>query len=113
RLSGSSVLRFSVRVDIAHEALIRGWPALQGWLNERREGEQTRRRLEDKAREWVRLGRANGGLLDEIELLEAERWLQSADAEAMGFDQALPDLAAQSRAAIEQAAQAQEAARQR
>src|SRR5262249_5160754 len=31
-------------VDISHEALIRGWPTLQGWLKERREGELTRRR---------------------------------------------------------------------
>ena len=46
----------SANVDIAHEALIGGWPALQGWLSERRESELTRRRLEDKAQEWARLG---------------------------------------------------------
>ena len=42
-------------VDISHEALIGGWPALQGWLNERRESELTRRRLEGKA---ARVGQA-------------------------------------------------------
>ena len=40
------------RVDIAHEALIAGWPRLQEWLNQRRTAEQTRRRLEAKAAEW-------------------------------------------------------------
>lgn len=33
------------RVDIAHEALIGGWPTLQEWLTERRKAEQTRRRV--------------------------------------------------------------------
>ena len=41
------------RVDIAHEALIAGWPRLQAWLGERQEAEQARRRLEGKAAEWV------------------------------------------------------------
>src|SRR5262249_19879658 len=82
--------RSSVKVDIAHEALIRGWPTLQGWLKERRDVEQTRRRLEGKAAEWVRLGRGDGGLLDEVELVEAERWLESPDASDMGSDETLP-----------------------
>src|SRR5688500_15287735 len=68
------------RVDIAHEALISGWPKLQEWLSERREAEQTRRRLEAKTEEWVRLGRGPGGLLDATELAEAERWLEAVDA---------------------------------
>jgi hypothetical protein len=37
------------KADIAHEALITGWPTLQDWLTERREAEQTRRQLEVKA----------------------------------------------------------------
>ncbi|QLQ06721.1 MAG: hypothetical protein HZY76_12170 [Anaerolineae bacterium] len=35
------------RIDIAHEALIAGWPRLQEWLNQRRAAEGTRRRLEE------------------------------------------------------------------
>ena len=58
-------------MDIAHEALIGGWPTLRGWVSERREAEQTRRRMEAKADEWVRLGRGDGGLLDAAELPEA------------------------------------------
>jgi len=105
--------RSSSVVDIAHESLIRGWPALQGWLSERRAAEQTRRRLEDKAAEWVRLGSGDGGLLDAVELAEAGRWLESPDAEEMGFDAALPALVVSSQAAIEQATYEKEEARQR
>jgi WD40 repeat protein len=91
------------KVDMAHEALIGGWPTLQRWLTERREAEQIRRRLEDKTTEWVRLGRSNGGLLDEVELLEAERWLASPDALELGYDAALITLVQESRRAIEDA----------
>ena len=100
------------RVDIAHEALIQGWPTLQGWLVERREAEQTRRRLEVKAREWLRLG-GKGGILEEVELLEAEQWLESPDAAEMGVSQALRGLVEASRAAIEEVERREEEAYQR
>ncbi|MDH7486283.1 MAG: SUMF1/EgtB/PvdO family nonheme iron enzyme [Anaerolineae bacterium] len=104
---------WSSLVDIAHEALITGWPTLQEWLSERREAEQTRRRLEAKAAEWLRLGRGTGGLLDEVELLEAERWLASPDAADLGTGETLPALVQASRAAIAAAEREKEAARQR
>jgi WD40 repeat protein len=91
------------RIDLAHEALIAGWPTLRGWLTERREAEQTRRRLDAKAAEWVRLGRGEGGLLDEVELAETERWLAGPDAAELGYDPALADLAAESRRALDRA----------
>jgi WD40 repeat protein len=103
----------SVLVDIAHEALIGGWPTLRAWLTERREAEQIRRRLEDHAAAWVRMGSERGGLLDEVELLESERWLQSPEAADLGYGAALPELVRSSRAAIEEAQRLQEAARQR
>ncbi|MBN1935172.1 MAG: TIR domain-containing protein [Anaerolineae bacterium] len=101
------------RVDVAHEALIAGWPRLQGWLDERREAEQTRRRLEGKSAEWARLGQSEGGLLDQVELLEAERWLASSDATDLGYSETLSALVVASRVAIEAAAQEKEAVRQR
>jgi WD40 repeat protein/energy-coupling factor transporter ATP-binding protein EcfA2 len=100
-------------VDIAHETLIGGWPTLREWLGARREAEQTRRRLESKASEWVRLGRAGGGLLDEVELLEAERWLESGDAAELSYDEALPAVVAASRAALSALEREREEARRR
>lgn len=87
--------------DLAHEALIDGWPTLQEWLAERREAELLRRRLEVKASEWVRLGRGSGGLLDEAELPEAERWRDDPIAADLGSGEELPRLIEASRAAIE------------
>jgi WD40 repeat protein len=97
-------------VDIAHEALIAGWPMLQHWVQERRAAEQTRRRLEAKAAEWVRLGSTSGGLLDAAELPEAERWLDSPDAADLGHAASLVELVKASREAIEERTRAEEAA---
>ncbi len=90
------------RVDIAHEALIAGWPRLQEWLGQRRTAEQTRRRLEGKAVEWVQTDK-RGGLLDEYELQEAEHWLASEDAGELGYSQDLTDLVQVSNTALMQA----------
>jgi formylglycine-generating enzyme required for sulfatase activity len=84
-------------VDLAHEALISGWPRLQQWLGERRKAEQTRRRLEARAAEWVLRGKGSDGLLHGFALAEARRWLVSPDAEELGYTPALEDLVRESR----------------
>ena len=63
------------QVEVAHEALVRNWPRLVGWLEEERAAIAVRGRLEAKAAEWVRLGRGASGLLDAVQLGEAERLL--------------------------------------
>ncbi|MFQ5791202.1 MAG: WD40 repeat domain-containing protein, partial [Acidobacteriota bacterium] len=85
----------------------------QKWFTERREAEQTRQQLETKAAEWVRLGRGRDGLLDEVELLEAERWLNILDTTGLGYSEDVPALMEASRAAIEEAEREKEAARRR
>jgi WD40 repeat protein/energy-coupling factor transporter ATP-binding protein EcfA2 len=101
------------RVDIAHEALIRGWPLLGSWIAERRGAEQARRRLGDKATEWVRLGRGAGGLLDAAELAEAERWLTSPDADELGASADLRALVEASHGALAAAERARVTANRR
>jgi hypothetical protein len=49
-------------VTVAHEALIREWPRLRGWLAEDRELLLAHRRLTDSAREWEQHGRDDGYL---------------------------------------------------
>src|SRR5262249_13400535 len=39
-------------VEVAHEALIRGWPKLRGWIEEDRAGLRLHRRLTEAAHEW-------------------------------------------------------------
>lgn len=88
-------------VDIAHESLIESWPALQWWLQEQREAEQTRRQLTRQAQEWLRLGKGQGGLLDEAELLEARNWLNRYNADELGSDTVLQELVEVSAQAIQ------------
>src|SRR5262249_10292070 len=85
--------------DLAHDALVAGRPRLQGGARESGEAEQTRRRLEGNAAAWVRLGRGAGGLLDEVELHEAEGWLARHGIE-MGFSAELRALVEASRVAL-------------
>ncbi|RLT37602.1 MAG: hypothetical protein DWI57_13570, partial [Chloroflexi bacterium] len=101
------------QVDISHEALIAGWNKLQGWIQERRVAEQTRRRLEEKASEWMRLGSGEGGLLDEYELHEAQEWLDSVDSIELGHSKDLAGLVQASQDAINTRRAEEEAAQRR
>jgi len=49
-------------VEVAHEALLREWPRLQGWLEEDREGRRLRQHLIVSSREWVERGKDPGEL---------------------------------------------------
>ena len=46
-------------VEIAHEALIRGWDRLKKWINEHRRGIEIHRRLTDAAVAWQKARREN------------------------------------------------------
>jgi WD40 repeat protein/class 3 adenylate cyclase len=61
-------------VEVAHEALIREWPALRGWLEEDREGLRTHRHLTETAQEWERLDREPGELYRGARLATASEW---------------------------------------
>ncbi|MEU3600981.1 WD40 repeat domain-containing protein [Streptomyces sp. NPDC006798] len=58
-------------VDLAHEALIRGWPRLRGWIEEDRDRLRLHRALTDAARTWDRLGRDEGALYRGAQLAAA------------------------------------------
>jgi hypothetical protein len=88
------------QVEVAHEALVRNWPTLVDWLEQEKVALAIRRRLEGRAAEWVRLGQGSGGLLDEVELREPERWLGSAEAAYLGNEPALLTLVEASKRAI-------------
>jgi WD40 repeat protein/energy-coupling factor transporter ATP-binding protein EcfA2 len=63
-------------VDVSHEALIRGWPRLRGWLEEDRAGLRTHRRLTEAAQEWDRLERDPDALHRGARLAEATEWAE-------------------------------------
>jgi WD40 repeat protein/serine/threonine protein kinase/DNA-binding XRE family transcriptional regulator len=73
-------------VEVAHEALLRSWPRLRGWLNKSRERLQIHRRLATAAAEWSATERddaflASGGPLVQFETLlgDAEIWLSELE----------------------------------
>ncbi|MDX2827040.1 hypothetical protein Sipo8835_25700 [Streptomyces ipomoeae] len=47
-------------VELAHEALITGWPRLQRWIEEHRERMREHRHLSEAARDWQEHGRDPG-----------------------------------------------------
>jgi WD40 repeat protein/class 3 adenylate cyclase len=61
-------------VEVAHEALIREWPALREWLNQDREGLRLHRHLTEAAYEWELLGRDPGALYRGAHLVQAREW---------------------------------------
>jgi hypothetical protein len=87
------------RVDLAHEVMIAAWPALVDWVRTHRVDEQKRRKLEAAAIEWAEHGRGARGLLDAIELADAERWQESDSAAQLGQSTEVDALIAASRKA--------------
>jgi hypothetical protein len=49
-------------VEVAHEALLREWPRLRGWLEQDAHGRRLHRHLTDAARDWDQGGRDPGDL---------------------------------------------------
>ncbi len=62
-------------VEVSHEALIRQWQRLQGWLREDREFLLWRERLRGRVNEWEHNTQDDGTLLRGALLAEAQHWL--------------------------------------
>ena len=69
-------------VEVAHEALIREWPTLRGWLEDNREGLRLHRQLTEAAQEWNALHREPDLLYRGARLTQAQEWA-TAHAEEM------------------------------
>ncbi|MFD5245607.1 hypothetical protein ACFWIW_13730 [Amycolatopsis sp. NPDC058340] len=61
-------------IEIAHEALIRGWPRLREWLAEDREGLRVHRQLTEATDAWESVGRDDGWLYRGARLSIARDW---------------------------------------
>ncbi|HZM25617.1 MAG TPA: helix-turn-helix domain-containing protein, partial [Anaerolineales bacterium] len=61
-------------VEVAHEALIREWPTLRGWLEDNREGLRLHRHLTDAAQEWEASNREPDMLYRGARLTQAQEW---------------------------------------
>jgi hypothetical protein len=100
-------------VDLAHEVMISAWPTLAGWIQTRRTDEQRRRHLEAAAAAWIKHGRGAGGLLDAVELADAEAWRQTASACELGESAHVVALVATSKAVLQEAERKRAEAREK
>lgn len=64
-------------VEVAHEALLREWPRLRGWLEEGGEGRRLHRRLAEAAQAWRADLRDDSGLYRGVRLHAARDWAES------------------------------------
>jgi WD40 repeat protein len=69
-------------VELAHEALLREWPRLRGWVEDDQKSLSVYRSLSSEAREWLRHDRDEGALLRGARLAEARAWV---DPDALGL----------------------------
>jgi DNA-binding SARP family transcriptional activator/WD40 repeat protein/energy-coupling factor transporter ATP-binding protein EcfA2 len=87
-------------VEVAHEALLREWPRLRGWLEEDAQGRRVQRHLADAARDWDERGRDPGDLYRGARLAVALEWRTTHEFELNPTERAFLDAA---RAAAERA----------
>ena len=66
-------------VELTHEALIRSWPRLRGWLTEGRERLRLHRQLTQAAQEWDAFGREPDALYRGVQLAAAKEWTAHHD----------------------------------
>ena len=87
-------------VEVAHEALLREWPRLRGWLEQDADGRRVHRHLADAAREWDERGRAPGDVYAGARLAAALEWRDGHEHELNATERAFLDA---SRTAAERA----------
>jgi len=96
--------------EVAHEALIREWPTLRGWLEEDRDGLRLHRGLTEAAQEWMKLEREAGALYRGARLAQALEWSAGHPGQPNALEQEFLEA---SRSQAEREAAEREAARQR
>ena len=67
--------------EVAHEALIREWPALRGWLDENREGLRLQRQITEAAQAWQASGEDASYLYRGGRLVQAQEWAAQPNAQ--------------------------------
>lgn len=68
-------------VEVAHEALLREWPRLRGWLEEDAQGRRLHRHLTHASRDWLTAGREPAELYRGARLAAALDWIETHEQE--------------------------------
>jgi WD40 repeat protein len=99
-------------VEVAHEALLREWGRLRGWIEGAREDVRAHRRLAAAAREWAEADRDPGFLLRGAHLARFDGWSATSGLALTGDERAYLDASLAQRDA-ERAAEEARAERER
>jgi WD40 repeat protein len=99
-------------VEVAHEALLREWTRLRGWIDASREDVITHRRLAGQAEEWQRSERDPSFLLRGGRLLQIEAWTETTGLALATAERGYVAESVRARQ-VEQAAEEQRVARER
>lgn len=78
-------------IEVAHEALLREWPRLRGWLDEDVEGRRLHRQISAAARAWDADARDPGGLYRGARLASALDWAADHDPDLNATERAFLD----------------------
>jgi DNA-binding SARP family transcriptional activator/WD40 repeat protein len=87
-------------VEVAHEALLREWPRLRGWLEEDAQGRRLHHQINEAARAWDADGRDPAGLYRGARLSAALEWRATHEEQPNATERAFLDAG---RAAAERA----------
>lgn len=102
-----------VSVQIAHEALLRSWPRLRSWIEERRDDLRTRQRIDRAATEWEGEGRDPDLLYRSALLLTALEWAEKNPDQLSPLGQTFLKASAEARARYEAIASERQRRRRR
>jgi DNA-binding SARP family transcriptional activator/WD40 repeat protein len=91
-------------IALAHEALVRAWPRLRGWLEDDLAGQQMRHRLTQATEDWTALGRQDSELYRGARLAAVREWIDTAHPQLTADEQRFLDASRQLAAAEEQSA---------
>ncbi len=74
-------------IEIAHEALLREWARMRGWIDDAREGLRQRARISSGTQEWIQADRSPDYLLSGIRLAQAEEATTGGDTVRLTVDE--------------------------
>jgi len=98
-------------IELAHEAVVRAWPRLRGWLEDDLEGQRTRHHLTQAAEDWASSGYQDSDLYRGTRLAATQEWVTSSQPRLTDVEQRF--LAASNGQAAAEEASAAELARTR
>src|SRR6201995_735236 len=74
-------------IELAHEAVVRAWPRLRGWLEDDLEGQRTRHHLTQAAEDWAGSGQQHSDLYRGTRLAATHEWVASSKPRLTGLEQ--------------------------